>query len=244
MNTTASAASAPIRPGPADDPGPAGHGRPWRLGILGGTFDPPHVGHLALARLCIDHLQLDELLWIPTGQSWQKGNDVTPAADRLAMTELAAAALADAPARVHASRMEVDRAGPSYTIDTVRQLREHYGAGASLAWLMGADQLLRLHTWHGWEDLLDYVHLCVATRPGFALEQLDGPVRDALAQRRADAHLIQSTPSGRMWIDQTLAVDLSSTALRQRLAAGQRADDQLPPGVAHYIATHGLYRQD
>ncbi len=244
MNTTAPAASAPIRPAQADEPDPARHGRPYRLGILGGTFDPPHVGHLALARLCIDHLQLDELLWIPTGQSWQKGNDVTPAADRLAMTELAAAALADAPARVHTSRMEVDRAGPSYTIDTVRQLREQVGPAASLAWLMGADQLLRLHTWHGWEDLLGYVHLCVATRPGFALDQLDGPVRDALAQRRADAHLIQSTPSGRMWIDQTLAVDLSSTALRQRLAAGQRADDQLPPGVAHYIATHGLYRQD
>lgn len=229
-------ASTPSAPSHAD--------RLFRLGILGGTFDPPHLGHVALARLCVEHLQLDELQWIPTGQSWQKGTDVTPAADRLAMTELAAAALADLPARVHANRMEVDRAGPSYTIDTVRELRSHYGPRASLCWLMGADQLLRLHTWHGWEALFDYVHFCVATRPGFDLAQLDGPVRDALRDRLADTALIQSTPSGHMWIDQTLAVDLSSTTLRQRLAAGERADDQLPPGVANYIATHRLYRHD
>ncbi|WP_020201031.1 nicotinate-nucleotide adenylyltransferase [Cupriavidus sp. WS] len=224
-------------------PGSTGDGqRPYRLGILGGTFDPPHSGHVALARLCIERLGLDELVWIPTGQSWQKGDDVTPAADRLAMTELAAAALADTHARVHASRMEVDRAGPSYTVDTVHELRQRYGPHASLAWLMGADQLLRLHTWHGWQALFADVHLCVATRPGFDLSELDGPVRQELAARRAPTHLIQSTPSGHMWIDQTLAVDLSSTALRQRLAAGQPADDQLPPGVAHYIASRGLYR--
>jgi len=216
--------------------------RPCRLGILGGTFDPPHIGHLALARLCIDHLALDELVWIPTGQSWQKGADVTPAANRLAMTELAAATLADVPARIRVSRMEVDRAGPSYTIDTVQQLRAEYGPEASLCWLMGADQLLRLDTWHGWQELFQHVHLCTATRPGFDLSELDGPVREALATRQADTHLIQCTPSGRMWIDQTLAVDLSSTGLRQRLASGEPADDQLPAGVAHYIASHGLYR--
>lgn len=217
--------------------------RPYRLGILGGTFDPPHIGHLALATLCIDHLSLDELVWIPTGQSWQKGADVTPAADRFAMTELAAAALTGTAAKIRVSRMEVDREGPSYTIDTVRQLRDAYGPEASLCWLMGADQLLRLHTWHGWQELFAHVHLCTATRPGFDLTELEGPVREALAARQADTHLIQCTPSGRMWIDQTLAVDLSSTGLRQRLASGlSPAGDQLPAGVAHYIASQGLYR--
>lgn len=229
--------------GPAG--GPTDH--PYRLGILGGTFDPPHRGHVALAQLFVEHLALDELVWIPTGQSWQKGDDVTPAADRLAMTELAAAAVGKTDAVVHASRMEVDRAGPSYTIDTVRQLREEYGPEASLSWLMGADQLLRLHTWHGWEDLFAHVHLCVATRPGFDLAELEGPVRASMASRLGDKHLIQSTPSGRMWLDQTLAVDLSSTGLRARLARGtpddDLADDQLPDGVAHYIASHGLYRK-
>ncbi|PWK36634.1 nicotinate-nucleotide adenylyltransferase [Cupriavidus plantarum] len=221
--------------------------RPYRLGILGGTFDPPHRGHVALAQLFIEHLGLDELVWIPTGQSWQKGDDVTPASDRLAMTELAAAAVGDTAAKVGVSRMEVDRAGPSYTIDTVRQLREQYGPEASMSWLMGADQLLRLHTWHGWEDLFEHVHLCVATRPGFDLATLEGPVRASMAARLADKHLIQSTPSGRMWLDQTLAVDLSSTGLRARLASGDtpdaQADDQLPEGVAHYIASHGLYHK-
>jgi len=227
----------------AAKPAPAGStNRPYRLGILGGTFDPPHIGHLALAQLCIDHLALDELVWIPTGQSWQKSADVTPAADRFAMTELAAAALAGTPAKIRVSRMEVDRAGPSYTIDSVRQLRAEYGPQASLCWLMGADQLLRLHTWHGWQELFEHVHLCTATRPRFELSALEGPVLKALAERQADTHLIQCTPSGRMWIDQTLAVDLSSTSLRQRLAAGEPADDQLPAGVAHYIASHGLYR--
>lgn len=226
---------------PAEAPANSPAERPYRLGILGGTFDPPHRGHVALARLCIEHLELDELVWIPTGQSWQKGTDVTSATDRLAMTELAAATLTNTHAKVRVSRMEVDRAGPSYTIDTVRQLREEYGPQASLSWLMGADQLLRLHTWHGWENLFAHVHLCVATRPGFDLGTLDGPVRQALEARLADTHLIQCTPSGRMWIDQTLAVDLSSTGLRQRLAGGQPADDQLPAGVAHYIASRGLY---
>ncbi len=87
------------------------------------------------------------------------------------------------------------------------------------------------------------MHLCTATRPGFDLTELEGPVREALAARQADTHLIQCTPSGRMWIDQTLAVDLSSTGLRQRLASGlPPAGDQLPAGVAHYIASQGLYR--
>lgn len=225
-----------------EDARPADTARPYRLGILGGTFDPPHRGHVALAQLCIDHLALDELVWIPTGQSWQKGAHVTPAADRFAMTELAAATLDHPRAKVRVSRMEVERAGPSYTIDTVRHLRDEYGAGASMSWLMGADQLLRLHTWHGWEALFEHVHLCIATRPGFDLAALDGPVLQAMNQRLADTHLIQCTPSGRMWIDQTLAVDLSSTGLRQRLADGQAADDQLPAGVAHYIASRGLYR--
>ncbi|RZT42802.1 nicotinate-nucleotide adenylyltransferase [Cupriavidus agavae] len=219
--------------------------RPYRLGILGGTFDPPHRGHVALAQLALDHLDLDELVWIPTGQSWQKGDHVTPAADRLAMTELAAASLVPARGKVGVSRMEVDRAGPSYTIDTVRHLREAYGPEASLSWLMGADQLLRLHTWHGWEALFEYVHLCIATRPGFDLDALEGPVLEAMHERQADTHLIQCSPSGHMWIDQTLAVDLSSTGLRQHLAGGvlpDQADDQLPAGVAHYIARHGLYR--
>lgn len=216
--------------------------RPLRLGILGGTFDPPHQGHIALARLCVAQLGLDELLWIPTGMSWQKAADITPALHRLAMTELAAATMQDVSARVRVSRMEVDRDGPSYTIDTVRALRQQVGPETSIAWLMGADQLLGLHSWHGWRDLFSEVHLCVATRPGFDLHALRPEVEQELDRRIAPTALIQSTPSGHMWLDQTLAVDLSSTELRRRLAHGNAADDLLPAGVAGYIQQHRLYR--
>ncbi|MHA6830878.1 nicotinate-nucleotide adenylyltransferase [Ralstonia pseudosolanacearum] len=218
-------------------------GRPYRLGLLGGTFDPPHVGHLALAELCIAQLDLDELVWIPTGMSWQKAADITPAPLRLAMTELAARAVRPGRARVRVSTMEVERSGPSYTIDTVRELRGAYGPDTSMAWLMGADQLVGLDTWHGWQDLFEYVHLCVATRPGFDLHALHAPVQHELDMRRADAALIQCAPAGRMWIDQTLAVDLSSTRLRQQLAAGERCDADLPAGVADLIQSHSLYRR-
>lgn len=220
--------------------------RPLRLGILGGTFDPPHQGHIALARLCVAQLALDELLWIPTGMSWQKAADITPARHRLAMTELAAATMQDVSARVRVSRMEVDRDGPSYTIDTVRELRRQVGPETSIAWLMGADQLLGLHSWHGWQELFSAVHLCVATRPGFDLHALRPEVQQELDRRIAPTALIQSTPSGHMWLDQTLAVDVSSTELRRRLAHGEAygesADDLLPAGVAGYIQQHRLYR--
>lgn len=218
-------------------------GRPYRLGLLGGTFDPPHVGHLALAELCIAQLDLDELVWIPTGMSWQKAADITPAPLRLAMTELAARSVRPGRARVRVSTMEVERSGPSYTIDTVRELRGAYGPDTSMAWLMGADQLVGLDTWHGWQDLFEYVHLCVATRPGFDLHALHAPVQLELDMRRAGTALIQCAPAGRMWIDQTLAVDLSSTRLRQQLAARERCDADLPAGVADLIQSHALYRR-
>jgi len=218
-------------------------GRPYRLGLLGGTFDPPHVGHIALAELCIARLDLDELLWIPTGVSWQKAADITPAPLRFAMTELAANAVQGGRARVHVTSMEVDRHGPSYTIDTVRELRGVYGPDTSMAWLMGADQLVGLDTWHGWQDLFEYVHLCVATRPGFDLQALHAPVQRELDVRRGDTALVQCAPAGHMWIDQTLAVDLSSTRLRQQLAAGDRCDVDLPAGVADLIQSHSLYRR-
>ena len=217
--------------------------RPYRLGLLGGTFDPPHIGHVALAELCIARLDLDELLWIPTGVSWQKAADITPAPLRFAMTELAARSVLGSHARVHVSSMEVDRHGPSYTIDTVRELRGVYGPDTSMAWLMGADQLVGLDTWHGWQDLFEYVHLCVATRPGFDLQALHVPVQRELDVRRGDTALIQCAPAGQMWIDQTLAVDLSSTRLRQQLATGARCDTDLPAGVADLIQSHSLYRR-
>jgi len=138
-----------------------------RIGLLGGTFDPPHRGHLALAAHFSSQLQLDQLIFIPSGQSWQK-HTVRSSEHRLAMTTLLAADLAEispSQTNITVSDIEVTRDGPSYTIDTLRALRTHFGNEASLCWLMGIDQLHQLHTWHQWQRLSDYTHLCVATRP-------------------------------------------------------------------------------
>jgi nicotinate-nucleotide adenylyltransferase len=121
-----------------------------KIGILGGTFDPPHVGHLKLATHFAKLLHLDALLLIPSGEPWQKGTGITPAEMRLKLTEAAGIDLARAflylkiSTQVGVDRIEVDRAGPSYAIDTVKALRERFGPNAGLTWLMGADSLVAL----------------------------------------------------------------------------------------------------
>ena len=130
------------------------------IGILGGTFDPPHVGHLKLASHFAKALHLDQLLLIPSGEPWQKNSGITSANTRLQLTEAAGIDLARAflylkiPTQVGVDRIEIDRAGPSYAIDTVKALRERYGADARLTWIMGVDSLLNLHTWNSWQELM------------------------------------------------------------------------------------------
>ena len=142
-----------------------------KIGILGGTFDPPHIGHLKLATHFAKLLHLDALLLIPSGEPWQKGTGITPAEMRLKLTEAAGIDLARAflylkiSTQVGIDRMEIDRAGPSYAIDTVKALRERFGTNASLTWLMGADSLVALPSWNSWEKLSQYVNFAVATRP-------------------------------------------------------------------------------
>lgn len=226
-----------------------------RIGLLGGTFDPPHAGHLALAlRFCI-LLQLDRLLLIPTGHSWQKASNVTPAAHRYAMTVCAADTLRDmlraqgVTTAVEVSRIEMDRNGPSYTLDTACELRQQWGPHACLIWLMGLDQLQRLHTWNNWQGLLEQMHLCVATRPGYDPTVLPEIVREEVEARCAGPALLQSRPNGLILLDTELAVDLSSTALRHQLGHADGAAEPsvawphpLPAAVEQYIRQHRLYQ--
>lgn len=194
-----------------------------RVGLFGGTFDPPHNAHLALARTALNALALDEVRWLPSGQPWQKtgsGRSVTPAADRAAMVALAIAGETGFSLGLD----EVRRAGPSFTIDTVRALAL---AEPQVHWLLllGQDQFAALHTWYDWPALLALVELAVAQRPGAALHA------DPAVLRQARVLPLPMTPQA-----------LSSTALR---AAVSRAEDiaaQLPAKVASYIAAHGLYR--
>ncbi|MEO6897020.1 MAG: nicotinate-nucleotide adenylyltransferase [Caldimonas sp.] len=191
-----------------------------RVGIFGGSFDPVHSAHVALATLALSELGLDEVRWIPAGQPWQKTRQLTDASDREAMVRLA---IAGEP-RFVLDRTELRRAGVSYTLDTVRELREAMPE-ASFVLLLGQDQYATLHTWHGWQDLLDQVTLAVANRPGATIE-----VNPQIARL---PQLSLTLPM----------MDISSTELRRRIAAGESIAGLVPDAVASYIEQHRLYRQ-
>lgn len=225
-----------------------------RVGLLGGTFDPIHNGHLALARRFAELLQLTELVLVPAGQPWQK-SDVSPAQHRLAMTRAAAASLVLPGTAVSVATDEIEYAGPTYTIETLQRWRGREGPDVSLSLLIGADQLLRLDTWRDWRQLLDFAHICAATRPGFELAKASPALAKELAAHEAGAELVQATPAGHLLIDATLSLDVSSTDIRaelreQRLAApgarqggaAVRATAAIPEAVWRYIVQHRLYR--
>ena len=223
-----------------------------KIGILGGTFDPPHVGHLRLATHFAKLLHLDALLLIPSGEPWQKGSGITPAEMRLKLTEAAGIDLARAflylqiSTQVGIDRMEVDRAGPSYAIDTVKALRERFGPDASLTWLMGADALLALPSWNSWEKLSQYVNFAVATRPHHDLhEQISAEVGQFLeAHKASDAAALENSACGLIYIDESLSVDLSSTDLRKRLKSSRStiSSEEIPAHTLEIITNLGLYQ--
>lgn len=190
-----------------------------KVGLFGGTFDPVHNAHVALAHAALAALQLDEVRWIPTGQPWQKERAITPAAAREVMVCLA---IAGEP-RFSLSRIEIERAGPSYTLDTVRELSK---AEPATEWvlLIGADQYAALHTWRDWRELLARVTLAVANRPG--------------TPRPPDPE-IQRHPHRAVPLPM---LDISSTDIRQRVHTGADISQLVPSQVARYIETHRLYR--
>jgi len=190
-----------------------------RIGLFGGSFDPVHAAHVALARTALDQLALDEVRWIPAGRQWQKSRALTSAAHRVAMVQLA---IADEP-RFTLDRCEIDRSGASYTYDTVRDLQ---AAEPGNTWILiiGQDQYAGLHTWLQWRKLLERVTVAVANRPGAS------PL--ASPEGAAAPHEAVALPM----------MDTSSTEIRARVAAGQRIDALVPPAVARYIDQHHLYR--
>ncbi|MBX3602821.1 MAG: nicotinate-nucleotide adenylyltransferase [Rubrivivax sp.] len=190
-----------------------------RVGLFGGTFDPVHVAHVALAHAALDALELDEVRWVPTGQPWQKDRRITPAAQREAMVRLA---IAHEP-RFVLDRIEIERPGPSFTLDTVRELQAAW-PGRTWVLIVGQDQYAGLHTWRDWRELLGRVTLAVANRPG--------PAREPAPEVRDFAHQVVPLPM----------LDVSATAIRERIAAGEDISKLVPPEVARYIENHGLYR--
>ena len=200
-----------------------------RIGIFGGSFDPVHNTHLALAGVALQHLKLDQLLWVPVGQPWQKARQLVRGADRAAMVLLA---IAHEP-RFKLESCELLRTGPSYTVDTVRELRQRAGesgaaGGAGNEWFLvvGQDQFAQLHTWHGWEELLRMVTLAVANRAGDAPHS--NPEVTAASSSVIELPLAPS--------------NVSATGVRLRVALGQDISAMVPAAVASYIEQHGLYR--
>lgn len=211
------------------------------IAVLGGSFDPVHHGHIALATLVAEQLQPDELRLLPAGNPWQKAPLGAAATDRTAMLERA---FGDFPVPVVIDQQEVCRPGPSYTIDTLQNLRLELGPAVSVVFIVGADQIERLHTWRQWRSLLDFAHLYAVSRPGFALEQLamDPEVATLLHAHAGHAADFKQVPLGKFAWTNELAVDVSATSIRQRLAAGLPVNDLLPSAVLDYIQQHRLYR--
>jgi nicotinate-nucleotide adenylyltransferase len=202
-------------------------GAPERIGVLGGTFDPPHVGHLWLATLAADALRLDRVLFMPAGQPPHKlGRRVTSAADRLLLTSLA---IAGDPSFSLCS-VEMERPGPSFTVDSVEELLRMY-AGAQLYLLMAADSLAEIDTWRDPDRLLTLVEWAVGPRPGSA-----APERDALRSRFGPA-------ASRIHLLDGPALDVSASEIRRRVAAGKAIRYLVPRAVEGLIVERGLYRR-
>jgi len=191
-----------------------------RIGIMGGTFDPIHHGHLVAASEVANRFALDEVVFVPTGEPWQKGDiAVSPAEDRYLMTVIATASNP----QFHVSRVDIDREGPTYTVDTLRDLRAEYGPKAQLFFITGADALQRMLSWKDTDLMFEMAHFIGVTRPGFPL---------------TDDHLPADTVS----LVQVPAMAISSTDCRARVAMGKPVWYLVPDGVVQYIAKRRLYR--
>jgi nicotinate-nucleotide adenylyltransferase len=196
---------------------------------------------VALAALFSTLLKPDQLRVIPAGNPWQKNGLRASADDRVAMLELAFGA---ASLDVVIDLREIERGAPTYTIDTLRELRAELGPQASIVFLIGADQLQQFDTWREWRALFDYAHIGVAARPGFALAAAALPpaVAEEIAVRQGSLEQLRTTPSGRVFLAEALAVDISATQIRSALQRGEQANSLIAPVVLDYIQQHNLYK--
>jgi nicotinate-nucleotide adenylyltransferase len=211
------------------------------VALLGGSFDPVHHGHVALAALFSKLLAPDQLRVIPAGSPWQKTGLHASAKDRVAMLELA---FREAALEFTIDTQEIARGAPTYTVDTLRNVRAELGPDASIVFLIGADQLQHLDSWREWRRLFDYAHIAVAARPGFALAEAALPVTvaDEIGKRQGSLAQLRNCPCGLTYLAQTLDVDISATQIRAALQRGELANSLISPVVLDYIQQHNLYK--
>ena len=198
-------------------------GRRYRLGVMGGTFDPIHHGHLVAASEVAARFDLDEVVFVPTGIPWQKaGRHVSQAEDRYLMTVIATASNP----QFSVSRVDIERPGDTYTVDTLRDLRTQRGPDVELFFITGADALSNILTWRGAQDLFTLASFVGVSRPGVTLSG------ESIAHLPADKVTLLEVP----------ALAISSTACRARVAEGLPLWYLVPDGVVQYVAKRGLYR--
>ena len=192
-----------------------------RIGVMGGTFDPIHHGHLVAASEVQAQFGMEQVIFVPTGQPWQKGHEeVSSAEDRYLMTVVATASNP----RFSVSRADIDRGGPTYTIDTLGDLKEQY-PDAELYFITGADALAQILSWHRVQELFELAGFIGVTRPGYALD-------------------VEHLPRGSVSLVEIPAMAISSTGCRQRVEEGMPVWYLVPDGIVQYITKRRLYRGD
>ncbi|GAB3709181.1 nicotinate-nucleotide adenylyltransferase [Nocardiopsis nanhaiensis] len=192
---------------------------PTKVGVMGGTFDPIHHGHLVAASEVAHLFGLDEVVFVPTGQPWQKDlATVTPSEDRYLMTVIATA---ENP-QFRVDRIEIDRSGPTYTLDTLRQMRSAYGPSVELYFITGADALGAILSWHNVDELFDLAHFVGCNRPGHHLSD-------------------NGLPAGKVSLVEVPALAISSSECRERVRKGEPIWYLVPDGIVRYINKTGLY---
>jgi nicotinate-nucleotide adenylyltransferase len=196
-----------------------------RLGVMGGTFDPIHNGHLVAASEVQALFDLDEVVFVPTGRPWQKADkQVSRAEDRYLMTTIATASNP----RFSVSRVDIERDGPTYTVDTLRDIRKLRGPELDLFFITGADALAGIFTWRGAADVFDLAHFVGVSRPGVSM----------------DPELVAQLPADKVTLVEVPALAISSTDCRERVAKGLPIWYLVPDGIVQYIAKRGLYRPE
>ena len=199
-------------------------GAPKRLGVMGGTFDPIHHGHLVTAEEAFWQFDLDEVVFVPTGRPWMKDHpQVSPAEDRYLMTVIATSPNP----HFEVSRLEIDRAGETYAVETLAALHEQHGPETELFFITGADAILEIFHWKDPEEVLSLAHFIAATRPGYDIARFEAEAPTAHPKIS-----VMSIP----------ALAISSSGIRERVKEGRPIRYLVPEGVVTYIDKAGLYR--
>lgn len=200
-----------------------------RIGIMGGTFDPIHIGHLFIAEEVLNEVGLDKILFIPVGiPPHKQESKVTDSQHRLTMAQIAVSGNAN----FQVSRIEVDREGPSYTVDTINHLKRIYNENTLFYFIIGTDAFFELDTWKNYKDLLKLVKLAVVTRVGYNNYALDEKIEDY--KNRFLAEIIKVVIP---------KLEISSTDIKSRIRQGKTVKYIVPEGVEQYIKKHGLYKE-